>query len=68
MDKSSYKLGMSIESIMLTLLVSTFYLTSLVDPTASADETAAILSENVCRGLEYLQSTSTNGLSTLNIR
>ena len=67
MDKSSYKVGMSIEATMLTILVSTFYLTSLVDPTSSADETAAILSENVCRGLEYYQST-TSGLTTHNIR
>ena len=30
MDKTSYRIGMSIESVLLTLLVSTFYLTSLI--------------------------------------
>lgn len=41
MDKTSYKVAMSLEAVLLTLLVSTFYLTSLVgvsdyDPVAAA--------------------------------
>jgi len=33
MDKTSYKVAMSLESVLITLLVSTFYLTSLVGMT-----------------------------------
>jgi len=36
MDKTSYKVGMSIEAIFLTLLMSTFYLTSLVGTSDTA--------------------------------
>ena len=54
MDKTSYRIGMSIEAILLTLLVSTFYLTSIVDTGSQASDAAsAIMSENACRRLEY---------------
>merc|ERR1719312_1849716 len=53
MDKTSYKVGMSIEAIFLTLLMSTFYLTSLVgNPTAMP---ATIASNQVCDQINNLQ-------------
>ena len=57
MDKTSYRIGMSIEAVLLSLLVSTFYLTSLVG-TGASDAAAAIISENACRRLEYNLSIS----------
>ena len=38
MDRFSYRIAMSTESILLTLLVSTFYVTSMIDPGSSAHE------------------------------
>ena len=32
MDKTSYRIGMSIEAVILSLLVSSFYLTKVIDP------------------------------------
>ena len=70
MDKTSYRIGMSIEAVLLTLLVSTFYLTSLVGTGGSSAEAtaAAIMSENACRKLQYFLGPSPNGLNVQNIR
>ena len=51
MDKTSYKVGMSLEAVLLTLLMSTFYLTSLVgqDETMAQIASASNFSEEACR-------------------
>lgn len=43
MDKTSYKVAMSLESVLLVLLVSTFYLTSLVGVSNPVDCDACLL-------------------------
>ena len=50
MDKTSYKMGMSIEASLLTTLVATFYLTSLVgqEATSLKASTAASISDDIC--------------------
>ena len=45
MDKTSYKIGMSIEAVLLSLLVSTFYLTKVIDPPVG------LISVDACQNL-----------------
>ena len=45
MDKSSYRIGMSIEAVILSLLVSSFYLTKVIDPPVG------LISVNACQNL-----------------
>ena len=45
MDKTSYKIGMSIEAILLSLLVSSFYLTKVIDPPVG------LISVDACQNL-----------------
>ena len=54
MDKTSYKVGMSLEAILLTLLMSTFYLTSFVgqEQTVLQTTSASNLSAEACKLLE----------------
>ena len=45
MDKTSYRVGMSIEAVILSILVSSFYLTKVVDPPVG------LISVNACQNL-----------------
>merc|ERR1712179_217029 len=45
MDKTSYRIGMSIEAVLLSLLVSSFYLTKVIDPPVG------LISVNACQNL-----------------
>merc|ERR1719362_2289034 len=45
MDKTSYRIGMSIEAVLLSLLVSSFYLTKVIDPPVG------LVSVNACQNL-----------------
>merc|ERR1719495_1364106 len=59
MDKTSYKVGMSIEAILLTLLMSTFYLTSLVgnpQHMAHSDEVCKLLATRISANIGNLTS------------
>ena len=54
MDRFSYRIAMSAESILLTLLVSTFYVSSIIDPGAAHQD---CFSRNQSK-LSYLNSTN----------
>merc|ERR1712136_597905 len=45
MDKTSYRIGMSIEAVILSLLVSSFYLTKVIDPPVG------LISVDACQNL-----------------
>jgi len=63
MDKTSYKVGMSIEAVLLTLLMSTLYLTSLVgqDQTQSEVGEAMAYSIEACKLLQAQLAASDGG-------